>query len=101
MTDLKATTRLCIKRCYFTKPLTHPTVHCFADASQKAYSAVVFLVSQNKVFFVLAKYNVAHLKERTLPCLELLAALIATRLTCFVLKSMPINHQYSCGQTAK
>ena len=57
--DLKAVTRFSIRRCYFSTPLIHPIVHCFADASQKAYGAVVFLVLQSKVCFVAAKSRVA------------------------------------------
>ena len=90
-TDLKAATRLSIRRCYFTTSLTHPIVHCFADASQKAYGAVVFLVLQSEVCFVTAKSRVAPLKQLTLPRLELMAVLIATRLTRFVLSSIPLK----------
>ena len=90
-TDLKTATNLSIKRCYFTRPMTYPTLYCFADASQKVYGAVVFLVLHNEVSFVTAKCRVAPLKELTLPHLELMAALIATRLTCFVLNSLPLH----------
>ena len=90
-TDLKAATRHSIRRCLFTTPLTHPIVHCFADASQKAYGAVVFLVLQSQVSFVTAKSRVAPLKELTLPRLELMAALVATRLTRFVLSTIPLH----------
>lgn len=83
----------------FCIPLTHPTVHCFANAS---YGAVVFLVLQNKVTIVAAKSRVAPLKELTLPCLELMAALVATRLTCFVLSSLTFRiHQFLLGQTVR
>ena len=53
-------------------------MHCFADGSQKAYGAVVFLVLQSEVCFVATKSHVAPLKELTLPCLELMVALVAT-----------------------
>ena len=66
-------------------------MHCFADVIQKAYGAVVFLVLQNEVTIVAAKSRVAPLKELTLPCLELMAALVATRLTRFVLSSINLQ----------
>ena len=73
-----------IERCYFPAHVTQPTIHCFADASQKAYRGIVFLVNHQEVSFVLAKTRVAPLKQLTLPCRELLAALVATRLAQFV-----------------
>ena len=56
-------------------------LHSFADASLKAYGAVVFLTQGNEVSFIIAKSRVAPLKQLTLPRLELMAALVATRLT--------------------
>ena len=56
-----------------------------------AYGAVVFTVLQDQVSFVTAKTRVAPLKQLTLPWLELMAALIATRLTCFVQKAILLH----------
>jgi len=56
-------------------------IHCFADASQKTYGAIIFITDKEQTSFVLAKTHVAPLKQLTLPRLELMAALIATRLT--------------------
>jgi len=83
-TDLVTVTRLSIRGCHFDAPFTHPIVHCFADVNQKAYGAVVFLILQNEVSFVALKSCAAPLKQLTLPHLELMAALVATRLTQFV-----------------
>ena len=80
-----------MKRCYFPTPATQPTIHCFADASQKAYGAIIFLVDSNQVSFVLAKTRVAPLKQLTLPRLELMAALVASRLTQFALSHLSIQ----------
>ena len=91
-TDLKAATRHSTRWCYFITPLIHPIVYCFADASQKAYDTVVFLVLQSEVCFVTAKSRVAPLKELTLFGLELIAALVATQVTCFVLSSIPLKN---------
>ena len=82
--DLKECSEFSIKRCYFPAPPTQPTIHCFADASEKAYRAIIFITYEDQVSFVLAKTRVAHLKKLTLRRLELIAALITTRLTCYV-----------------
>ena len=65
-------------------------LHAFSDASLKAYGAVVYLRSQAHTAFIMAKSRVAPLKSQTLPRLELMAALIATRLTKFVLDSLEL-----------
>ena len=90
-TNLKEATKLSIKRCYSNTLMKQPVIHCFADASQKTYGAVVFLVLQSEVCFVTAKSRVAPLKQLTLPRLKLMAVLIATRLTRFVLSSIPLK----------
>ena len=89
--DLKQVSEYCVKRCYFPAPPTQPTIHCFADASQKAYGAIIYFTDNNQASFVLAKTRVAPLKHLTLPRLELMAALIATRLTHFVLTQLPLQ----------
>ena len=63
-------------------------LHTFSDASTRAYGAVVYLCSQTDTAFVMAKSHVAPLKCPTLPRLELMAALIAARLTKFVMDSL-------------
>ena len=90
--DLKKTTQITVSRCYFNARMTHPIIHCFADASQHAYGAIVFFTQDNKVSFVTAKTRVAPLKTLTIPRLELMAALVATRLTTFVLKAIPLHN---------
>ncbi|XP_065902510.1 uncharacterized protein [Dysidea avara] len=85
-TDLKSTAKFPISRCYFDSRMTHPTIHCFADASQQAYGAVVFFTENNQVSFVIAKAHMAPLKSITIPRLELMAAMVATCLIHFVLK---------------
>ena len=58
--------------------------HVFADASILAYGAVAYVVwpsaSGNEVRIVSAKARVAPLKQTTIPRLELMAALLASRL---------------------
>ena len=89
--DLKAVRGFSVKRCYFSTSADQPVLHSFADASLKAYGAVVFLTQGNEVSFIIAKSRVAPLKQLTLPRLELMAALVATRLTRFVMNTIPLQ----------
>ena len=61
-----------------------PELHVFADASILAYGAAAYLVwsssSGREVRLVSAKARVAPLRQTTIPRLELMAALLATRL---------------------
>ena len=67
-------------------PCVHgsPELHVFADASIFAYGAAAYLVwptsTGREVRLVSAKARVAPLRQTTIPRLELMAALIATRL---------------------
>ena len=88
--ELKAATAFSVSRCYFIARMTCPVVHCFVDASKHAYGAVVFLTQNSEVSFVAAKTRVASLKTLTIPRLELMAALVGTRLTHFVMKTIPV-----------
>ena len=87
-TDVKKATQFSVSRCYFNTHVSHPSIHCFVDASQQAYGAIVFLVQGNQTSFVISKTRVAPLKALTIPRLELMAALVGTRLTHFVLESI-------------
>lgn len=59
-------------------------LHCFVDASTKAYGAAVYLRQGDKTGLMITKNRVAPIKELTLPRLELMAALLRARLTKFV-----------------
>jgi len=67
-------------------------LHIFTDASTRAYGAVAYLCSNNHTAFVMAKTRVAPLKELTLPRLELIAALIATRVSVFVIDLLSLQN---------
>ena len=84
--DLLKAAHVSISRRYFTtdQDCNIQELHTFADASLKAYGAVVYLQQGSQVSFVIAKTRVAPLNKLTLPKLELMAALVATRLTKFV-----------------
>ena len=89
--DLQKAVKTTIPRCYFDHNRNDndhlPQLHVFADASTKAYGAVVYIQQGNHTSFVIAKTRVAPIKQLTLPTLELIAALVATRLAKFVITS--------------
>uniref|UniRef100_A0ABM0M1F4 Uncharacterized protein LOC102801229 n=1 Tax=Saccoglossus kowalevskii TaxID=10224 RepID=A0ABM0M1F4_SACKO len=88
--DLTAARDNQINRKYFDKTSPGDTyqMHTFADASTSAYGAVVFLRRQHETALVMSKTRVAPKSELSLPKLELMAALIATRLGKLVLNAL-------------
>ena len=93
VTDIQKLPNFPIARRYFTTTFTtsHMELHVFADASTKAYGAVAFLCRKQEISFVMAKSRVAPLKALTLPKLELMAALVATRLSNFIIHSLTLQ----------
>ena len=66
-------------------------IHTFCDASLQGYCTVIYLRVKDKlgnfhVKFLMSKSRIAPLKKLTLPRLELLAALLAVRLTATAIK---------------
>ncbi|XP_065883974.1 uncharacterized protein [Dysidea avara] len=94
ISDIQKLSELIIDRCYFKEGFHRADVnlHVFADASMKAYGAVAFLVSDNNVSLTMAKNRVAPLKSLTLPKLELMAAVIASRVAKFVSDSLELEN---------
>ena len=74
-------------------------LHCFCDASCKAYSACVYLRSTtgniHEANLIFCKSRVAPLKAISLPRLELMAVLLGVRSLEFVSKQLnfPTNHR--------
>ena len=74
---------ICLKAIYFDR--VHAELHHFADASQTAYGTVSYtkLVNENSrthCSFFAGKSRVAHVKQMTIPRLELSAAVLAVRM---------------------
>lgn len=71
------------------------SLHTFCDASELAYATAVFLRVETEegvsVQLIQAKTRVAPVKNMTIPRLELLAALIGTRLHNSVIDSLPAH----------
>ena len=77
----------CLPRCYYRtdKPCVSIQIHGFSDASEKAYSAVIYLRSTYKhqpplVSLVSAKTKVAPLKSMSVPRLEFCGAQLLSKL---------------------
>lgn len=75
---------------------------CFSDASERAFGCCVYLElfenGSKKVSLVTSRVRVAPVKKITLPRLELLGALLAARLICFVKTALklPVDLPYLC-----
>ena len=87
VSSLQCPGALSIPRCYFSgieKSAAHCSLRGFCDASMGAYAAVVYLMIKSSasivVRFVVAKSRVAPVHNKTIPRLELLAALLLARL---------------------
>ena len=87
VTQLQGVKPLTLPRCYYAGTegeVIASELHGFCDASAKAYGAVVFLrivtTCASYVRFVSSKTRVAPLSEQTIPRLELLSAVVLSRL---------------------
>ncbi|XP_055944574.1 uncharacterized protein LOC129975535 [Argiope bruennichi] len=71
------------------------SLHCFSDASEASYAACIFLRAEYNgkvsVQLVASKSRVSPTKEITIPRLELLGALILSRLYCQVTDGLEVN----------
>ncbi|XP_064488518.1 uncharacterized protein LOC135400618 [Ornithodoros turicata] len=90
--DLRHLSRIQVPRFYeygLSDVADSRVLHVFADASTAAYGAVVYLcvrdlTGRTTTTLVLAKSRIAPLKQLTLPRLELMASLVASRLFQYI-----------------
>ncbi|XP_065904082.1 uncharacterized protein [Dysidea avara] len=66
-------------------------LHVFADANLKAYETVAYLTAGDNVNFITAKSWTAPVKILTLPRLELMAVVLATRVSKFIANSLSLQ----------
>ena len=95
LTELSTLTNLNVDRCYFYTEPSHVNfqLHGFCDASLKAYAAVVYLRTvyaddSVTVRLIASKTRVSPVKSQIILHLELLAAVILTRLVIVVRESL-------------
>ena len=81
-----------LPRCYCSKSIQEckAELHGFSDASEDAYSCVIYLRTQDsddsvEVSIVMAKTRVAPLKRQTIPRLELCGALLLSKVLTHVI----------------
>ncbi|XP_063635169.1 uncharacterized protein LOC134805902 [Cydia splendana] len=90
--ELKNLKDTCVPRCCVENlRLKSYSIHCFTDASTKAYAAVVYIVQGNQRNFVIGKSRLIPIKDQDhlkIPRLELIASLIGHRLIQYVKKSL-------------
>ncbi|XP_068673917.1 uncharacterized protein [Montipora foliosa] len=101
--ELQTVSRVCIPRCYLSNSsnIKSSELHCFSDASERAYAAVIYLRSMYEngrvdVNLIAPKTKVATLKKQSIPRLELLGATILVRLAKNEQSALPRNLEAVC-----
>ncbi len=103
VTDFNSVTSTTFPRCYFENgPHTSgdTCIHIFCDASLTSYGATAYICRGNQSTLIMAKSRVAPLKKLTLPRLELMAAVIGSRLCKHLQQNTSISqiHLWSDSQ---
>ena len=96
--ELQTLNSVRILRCYFDSHsaslLKSAQLHCFSDASERVYTAVIYLPllyedGHVEVNLIALKTKIALLKKQNIPRLELLGATILARLAKTVQNALP------------
>ena len=95
LADLKIANPVSIPRCYISSgdvSLNNYKLYGFCDASNHAYAAVIYLVVEAEIYtevkLLASKTRVAPVQTQTIPRLELLSALLLSRLITTVMKAL-------------
>lgn len=70
------------------------SLHVFVDASVSAYGAVTYISNGKQSSLVIAKSRVAPVKKLTMPRLELMSAVLGSRLTKHVEEAIEVSQTY-------
>lgn len=76
------------RQCINMMTSTELKLHIFTDASPCAYGAVAYLQQGTQSAILMSKSRAAPLKQHSLPRLELMAAVLGTRLYSFISQSI-------------
>ncbi|XP_071133119.1 uncharacterized protein [Mytilus edulis] len=87
--DIQEATKTVVPRHYFDDESSGTNndnvIHVFTDSNcMKAYGACAYIVANGKSSLIMAKNRVAPLKQLTIPRLELMAAVIGSRLLAHI-----------------
>ncbi|XP_053391770.1 uncharacterized protein LOC128554523 [Mercenaria mercenaria] len=97
LTNLNSVTITTFPRYYFENtPLTsnYTCIHIFCDASLLSYGATAYVCRDNQSTFMMAMTRLAPLKKLTLSRLELMTAVIGSRLCKLLQKNTSIPQIY-------
>ncbi|KAK3744789.1 hypothetical protein QZH41_014776, partial [Actinostola sp. cb2023] len=92
--EIKTLAEIKVPRCYVVlgKKIVNQEIHGYSDASEKAYAAVVYLLTRYEsgeveIQLVASKTRVAPLKKQSIPRLELLGAYLLSKLIAAIRES--------------
>ena len=92
LADLIEQPRFSLPRPYFKQKHDDCNMFVFSDAGMKVYDVVVYISHHDQVTLVMSKSRVVPTKTITLPKLELMAVVMATRLANFIASSLYNYH---------